>query len=188
MEPRFGAHGWGHEQMALAQDDGVFHLAAQTANIVLPNDISPRAATVTFFATGNGAQGGDLCYVQHVQQFDWDTAERALLEKSIHALYSALAVDLHVAAVMGIDVADDDRAVAVNALASAMKVPAPPQTRWSAAVVALYVPNALNVVRICWGVVRDPAGCDYSTDELIANSYLLLRNLWRANLAQDSTQ
>ena|SRR5690349_4034754 len=107
-------------------------------------------ASVRPVCIGDGPPGSDLCYVQHIQRFMWDTSERAPLESSIHALCSALAADLQVATVMGINVADDEHAVAINMLAEARKVPSSPQTQWSAVVVAVYVPNAFNVVRISW--------------------------------------
>jgi len=190
LKPRFGARGWGHERMGLSPDDGVFYLAAQAAHIALPPGLPPRATAATFFAGGEDAPGGDLRYVQHLQHFEWGTSERALLEKSIRALqfalHGALAADLEVANVMGIDVGDGEQSVVVNSLASAMQVPPPPQTQWSAVVVAVYVPNALNLVSIYWGVVKDAAACQYSTDELVVNSFRLIRNLWLTNVAQDN--
>ena len=88
---------------------------------------------------------------------------------------------------MGIDVVNDEHCAALRALAAAMQVPPPRQAQWSAAIVAVYVPNAFNLVSVVWGAVKDPAMCRYSTDELVTNSLRLIRNLWLTNVAQNST-
>lgn len=166
-------------------------LAAESANITVPAALSPRAATATFFADGDDTPGGDLCYVQHLHHFEWATSERAVLEMSIRALHGALhgvAEDPPGTNVMGIDVVDDEHAASVNSLAAAMQVPPPLQTRWTAVMVAVYVPNAFNLVSISWGIVKDPAACHYSTNELIANSFRLIRNLWLSNVTPDSNE
>lgn len=191
VTPRFGARGWGAETLGLSPDDGVLDLAVAAANIAVPEGLSPRAATATFFASGDGAPDGDLCYVQHLHHLDWDASERAVLEMSVRALGGALrgawAADTAGENVMGIDVVDDEHCVAVTSLAAAMQVPPPRQVQWSSAMLAVYVPNAFNLVRICWGAVKDPAVCQYSTNELVANSLRLIRNLWLTNVIQDNT-
>lgn len=72
-------------------------------------------------------------------------------------------------------------------LAEAMKVPPPSRLGWTAAVVAVYVPNAFNFPTDQWGVVQDRRSCQYSLHELLANAFLLIQNLRRTDFTGGDT-
>lgn len=179
MKSLFESSGWGREQMGFTDDPAVFDIAAAAADITTSAGMSPRAVTAVFFASGAGTGGGDPVYIQHVQFFEAAIAEGVLLDKAIGELSDALATGDGVASKMGIKLVDAAATTKVNTLSAAMKVPPPPTTQWAGAVVALHVANVLNVLSIRWGVVRDPARCRYSVNQLVANTYVVVQELQR---------
>lgn len=59
----------------------------------------------------------------------------------------------------------------------AMAVPPPPQSRWGAAIVALYIPNALNVVEVSLGAVGTNSPRPYSLVELVTGATVVFQDL-----------
>ncbi|WP_078314527.1 hypothetical protein [Mycobacterium sp. D16Q16] len=174
MTSLFDTSGWGREQMGFTDDAGVFDVAAAALGIAASAGLSPRAVTAVFFAHGAAAAGGDPVYIQHVQFFEAAIAEGVLLDMVVQELSAPGAAQPRLV--------DDPAARNVNMLSAVMKVPAPPTTRWSGAVVALHIANALNVLRISVGVVRDPVACRYSLGELVANASVVVRDMRYADL------
>lgn len=179
MRPSFGHDGWGYEQLGLANDDGVLTMAARIAGIAVSCGLAPRAATAAFIA---GAVGGkDYAYVQHLHHIQWATGEKDLLGLATLTLTRALAGDSSPATALGIEVIDDAGAGQVRQLAAALQVPPPPQLGWTAAVVAIYVPDAFGFPVDRWGVVQDRQACQYSLNELLTNAFVLIQNLRRTD-------
>lgn len=174
MKSLFDSSGWGQEQMGFTDDAGVFDIAAAAIDITTPAGLSPRAVTAVFFASGAGPRGDDVVYIQHIQLFEAAIAEEVLLDTIVQELSAAGGAPLRLV--------DDPHARKVNTLSAAMEVPSPPATRWSGAVVALHVANALNVLRISMGVVRDPSACRYSVEELVTNASVVVQDLRRTEL------
>ncbi|QCH25592.1 hypothetical protein [Mycobacteroides salmoniphilum] len=177
MKSLFDSSGWGREQIGFTDDTGVFDAAAAAVGFAASAGLSPRAVTAVFFASGAVAAGGDPVYIQHVQVFEAAIAEGVLLDMVVQ--------ELSVVGGGQPGLVDDPDARTVNMLSAVMKVPAPPTTRWSGAVVALHIANALNVLRINVGVVRDPVACRYSVTELVTNASIVVRDMRSAELNRE---
>ncbi len=162
----FDSSGWGREQLGFTDDAGLFEIATAAVGIAASASLSPRAVTAVFFACDTGMAGGDPIYIQHIQFFDAAIAEEVLLEMVVQELGAAQPREI-----------DDPAGRTVNMLSTAMRVPEPPSARWSGAVVALHVANALNVLRVRVGVVRDPVACPYSVHELVTNASAVVRDM-----------
>ncbi len=171
MKSLFDSSGWGREQMGFTDDAGLFEVAAAAVGLAASASLSPRAVTAVFFACDTGMNGGDPVYIQHVQFFEAAIAEEVLLDMVVQELDAAQPAHR-----------DDPAARTVNKLSAAMRVPEPPSARWSGAVVALHVANALNVLRVRVGVVRDPVACRYSVHELMTNASAVVRDMRCADL------
>ncbi|SPX87956.1 hypothetical protein [Mycobacteroides abscessus] len=167
MRSLFDTSGWGRERMGFTDDAEVFDVAAAAIDRTVPTGLSPRAVTAVFFATDAGTAGNDLVYIQHIQFFEAALAEEALLDLVVQQLI----------AVGSLKAVEDPAARKVRALSAAMKVPAPPVARWSGAVVVLHLANALNVLRVDVGVVRDPIACRLSVGELVANARVVVQDM-----------
>lgn len=177
MKSLFDSSGWGREQLGFTDDAGVFDVASAAVGVAASAGLTPRAVTAVFFAPGSTAAGGDPVYIQHVQIFEAAIAEGTLLDMVVQELSALGRAQPRVV--------DDPAARKVNTLSAVMKVPAPPTTRWSAAVVALHIANALNVLRISVGVVRDPVACRYSVNELVTNASVVVRDMRCAELNRE---
>ncbi|WP_457072719.1 hypothetical protein [Mycobacteroides abscessus] len=177
MHSLFGSSGWGREQYGLADDDSVFRLAASVINFEVPEGLTPQAITAVFFARGATANHQDVAYMQHAQRLRYKTAERTLLQKAARDLDAALKSQAEGAGTMEVAFGDN---VATDRLAEfsvAMGVPPPPQSRWGAAVVALYIPNALNVVEVSLGAVGTNSPRPYSLVELVTGAIVVFQDL-----------
>lgn len=167
MRSLFDTSGWGREQMGFTEDVEVLDIAAAAIGSVVTAGLSARAVTAAFFATGAHMSGDDVVYIQHIQFFEAAIAEEALLGMVAQELSAGRAPTL----------VDDPAARKVITLAAAMQVPRPPTARWSGAVVALHLANALNVLRVDVGVVRDPVACRYSVEELVTHARVVVQDL-----------
>lgn len=176
MHSLFGSSGWGREQYGLAGDDSVFRLAASVLNFEMPEVFTPQAITAVFFACNATTEGEDVAYMQHAQRLQYRTVERTLLQKAAVDLGAALRSEMRGAQTVEVAVADNVTADRLNEFSVAMGVPPPPQSRWAAAVVVLYVPNALNVVELSLGVVRTNLPRPYSLVELFTGATLVLQD------------
>lgn len=55
-------------------------------------------------------------------------------------------------------------------------------------VAAIYVANAFGFPTDCWGAAQDRRVCQYSLDELLSNTFLLVQNLRRTDFNRGGIQ